>query len=170
MNHLKYCLVCCLCWLLLSCNFNRDRQYLVTAQVRRVISGQTVEVTLLRDSSIATVRIIGIDAPDFRQSPWGKNAQTRLSELVAGGQVQLEIEDETNNTYNRIYAHLWQNNQLISQKLVAEGCVLANTKYPHSYSKLLINAGEYARLMGLGIWNPQQALRQTPNQFRLKNK
>ena len=158
--------------LLFGCNSNLDRNNLIAAEVKRVISGQTVEVTLPGESTSTKVRIIGIDAPDLRQAPWGENAKTRLSELVAGQQVNLEIEDEetNNNPYNRIYAHIWQDNNLISEKLVKEGCVLANTKYPHSYSKLLINTQEYARLMGYGIWNPQQALRETPNQFRSKNK
>lgn len=169
MNYLRCLIIFCFSLLLFSCNSDLNQDNLISAEVKRAISGQTVEVTLPEESSTTKVRIIGIDAPDLRQSPWGKTAQTILSELVVGKVVALEIENnDPNNPYNRIYAHIWQDNSLISEKLIKQGCVLANTKYPHSYSKLLINAQEYARLMGYGIWNPQQPLRETPNQFRSK--
>jgi len=127
-------------------------------------------MVLAQTSAVTKVRITGIDAPDLRQSPWGKTAKARLKELVVGLPVSIETDSLESDRFNRINAHIWQDKTLISQKLVKEGCVLANTEYPHSYSKLLMDAQEYARLMGYGIWNPQQALRQTPNQFRSQTK
>ena len=156
----------CLCLLLLGCGANYNEANLVAAKVTRVFSGQTVEVILSPTTQHAKVRIIGIDAPDLRQSPWGERAKEKLSELVLGMPVKIEMEDVEPDRFNRLNAHIWQDNTLVSEKLVKEGCVLANMEYPHSYSKLLIDAQEYARLMGYGIWNPQQALRQTPAQFR----
>ena len=157
----------CLCLILLfGCDSNRQKANLIPAKVRRVLSGQTIEVVLKETSQVAKVRIVGIDAPDLRQSPWGKTAKERLSELVIGKPINLETNNLKSDRFNRIYAHVWQDKNLISQQLVKEGYVLANTEYPHSYTKLLIDAREYARLMGLGIWNPQLPLRQTPSQFR----
>lgn len=156
----------CLCLILFGCDSNRQEARLIPAKVRRVISGQTIEVVLSETSRVAKVRIVGIDAPDLRQSPWGKTAKERLGELVIGKSINIETDNLRSDRFDRIYAHVWQDKNLISQQLVEEGCVLANTEYPHSYSKLLINAREYARLMGLGIWNPQLPLRQTPSQFR----
>lgn len=159
--------------LLIGCT-QGDRSNLIDAQVTRVVSGQTVEVVLSSSATTAKVRIIGIDAPDLRQSPWGKTAQDELAKLIMGLSVQLELESDGNlelarDRYHRIHAHLWQNNSLISQQLVQAGCVLANTEYPHLYSKLLKDGQEYARLLEYGVWNPKQPLRYTPNQFRSKN-
>ena len=161
----------CLCLILLfGCSGNREEANLIPARATRVFSGQSVEVVLAEGSGITKVRIIGIDAPDLRQSPWGEAAKKRLSELVIGLPIDLETDSLKSDRFNRIQAHIWRDKVLISQQLVKEGFVLANTEYPHSYSKLLIDAREYARLMGLGIWNPKLALRQTPSQFRARIK
>jgi micrococcal nuclease len=157
----------CLClFLLFGCNVNHNEVNLRSGKVVRILSGQTVEVMLTNTSEVVRVRIIGIDAPDLRQSPWGKAAKERLTELLFNSPIKIETDNPQQDRFNRINAHLWQEQTLISQKLVEEGCVLANGEYPHSYSKLLMDAQEYARLMGYGIWNPKQALRTTPNQFR----
>lgn len=156
---------CCLLWLS-SCSSQPSQIDLVSGKVTKVMSGQTVEVVLTETSKVAKVRITGIDAPDLRQSPWGKQAQKRLAELIIGQPIQLAIETPNHDRYQRLNAHIWHDKTLVSEQLVKEGCVLANTSYHHSYSKLLIDAQEYARLMGYGIWNPQEAMRYTPNQFR----
>lgn len=171
-----FCLI-----LLTSCNSNIEPANFVSGRVTRVISGQTIEVVIADTSEKTKVRIIGIDAPDLRQLPWGKTAKVRLSELVLGLPIELETEGSPKGDYplgtlrdrfGRVNAHVWQEGVLVAHKLVREGCVLANTKYPHSYSNLLTNAQEYARALGYGIWNPNQAMRYTPNQFRdrAKNK
>lgn len=170
MNQLKHFLVCCLILLLLGCSPPPKEKNLLAAKVTRVVSGQTVEVVLTGASATTKVRITGIDAPDLRQTPWGETAKQRLSELVRGMSVLIETDLEQRDRFNRLHGHLWQGETLISQQLVKEGCVLVNDRTAHEYSKLLMESQEYARLMGYGIWNPQLAMRDTPNQFRSKNK
>ncbi|MGL5940800.1 MAG: thermonuclease family protein [Waterburya sp.] len=180
MDKIKVIIIyCCLVWLF-GCSSQSSQVNLVSGTVTKVNSGQTIEVVLTKSSQalsfhgkvpmtetskVAKIRITGIDAPDLRQSPWGKKAQQRLTELVMGLPIQLAIET-SHDRYQRLNAHIWQDKTLVSQQLVTEGCVLANTSYHHDYSKLLIDAQEYARLMGYGIWNPQEAMRHTPGQFR----
>ena len=54
--------------------------------------------------------------------------------------------------------------------MVKEGLALAGPDFPNTkYMERLINAQERARLMGIGIWNPTQPMRQTPGQFRRQN-
>lgn len=169
MNQIKLLCVCCLL-LLFSCSSQPEPTDLLAGKVTRVVSGQTVEVVLTGSSEATRVRIIGIDAPDLRQSPWGEAAKQKLVELVTGLPIKLELESQERDRYNRLNAHLWQERTLVSQELVKAGCVLANDSYEHKYSKLLMESQEYARLMGYGIWNPQQAMRYTPRQFRSMNK
>ena len=161
--------------LLLGCSDRTGETNLISAKVTRVISGQTVEVLLTDTSEVAKVRIIGIDAPDLRQDPWGEAAKDRLTELVMAMPVELELEESDRfindrDRFNRLPAHIWQNQTLIGQQLVKEGCVLANDRYEHSYSKLMQESQEYARALGYGIWNPKLAMRYTPSQFRSMNK
>jgi micrococcal nuclease len=171
MNSLrKIGLIVCCCFLLFSCQAS-DSSATITAQVERVISGQTIEVLLTQpdnSSSTAKVRIIGVNAPDLQQSPWGKAAKQKLEELIgqtdSSQSIQLDIQSQ--DRFNRYLAHVWHNGTLISEQLVKEGYVLADTDYPNQYSQRLWYAQEYARLMGYGIWNPQQPMRESPDQFR----
>lgn len=155
--------------LLIGCSSEPERENLLLGSVTRVVSGQTVEVKLTGTTEITRIRIIGIDAPDVRQSPWGEAAKKKLIELTMGSTVLIESESEQPDRYNRLNAHIWKNQILVSQELIKAGYVLANEKYSHSYSKLLMESQEYARLMGYGIWNPKQAMRYTPGQFRSMN-
>lgn len=158
---------CCCLVFMFGCNARQPNLSLISAEVERVVSGQTIEIATAENRDFTKVRIIGIDAPDLQQSPWGQAAQQRLTELISTSKrVGLESETTTLDSFNRLLAHVWHNETLVSEQLVKEGCVLANTKYPHKYSQRLVDAQEYARLMGYGIWNPQQPLRQSPQQFR----
>ena len=171
MNKIRLVIVSCCLFLLLGCSSQPDRTNLISAKVTRVISGQTIEVLLTDTSEVAKVRIIGIDAPDLRQDPWGEAAKDRLIKLVMAMPIELELEtDLKRDRFGRLPAHVWQNKTLIGQQLVESGCVLANDRYEHSYSKLMQESQEYARALGYGIWNPKLAMRYTPSQFRSMNK
>ena len=163
--------------LVLGCSDRSSKTSFISAKVTRVISGQTVEVLLTDTSEVAKVRIIGIDAPDLRQDPWGVAAKNKLTELVMAMPIELELEtegdrpiNEVRDRFNRLPAHIWRNKTLIGKQLVESGCVLANDRYEHSYSKLMQESQEYARALGYGIWNPKLAMRYTPSQFRSMNK
>jgi micrococcal nuclease len=160
-----YCLI-----LLLGCQASPEPKNLFLGEVTRVISGQAVEVKLSVTSEIVKVRIEGLDAPDRQQSPWGDAAKEKLTALVMGKSVKIETENMERDRYNRLPGHLWQGETLVSQELIKSGCALVNDRYSHSYSKLLMESQEYARLMGYGIWNPKLAMRYTPSQFRSMNK
>jgi micrococcal nuclease len=163
--------------LLLGCSHQPEPRNILSGKVTRVVSGQTVEVMLANTSKAVKVRIIGIDAPDLRQDPWGEAAKKRLTELVMAMPVEIELEpegdkptDTLRDRFNRLPAHLWQNKVLVGKQLIEEGCVLADDRYDHSYSKLMQESQEYARALGYGIWNPDRAMRYTPSQFRSMNK
>ena len=176
MNRIGLIIVSCCLIILFGCN-SAPEPTLLAGKVTRVVSGQTVEVMLANTSEVVKVRIIGIDAPDLRQDPWGEAAKKRLTELVMAMPVEMELEpegdrptDTLRDRFNRLPAHLWQNQILVAQQLVEEGCVLVNDRYEHSYSKLMQESQEYARALGYGIWNPKLAMRYTPSQFRSMNK
>nr|WP_250125489.1 thermonuclease family protein [Chroococcidiopsis sp. CCMEE 29] len=71
------------------------------------------------------------------------------------------------DTFGRRLAYVWQDGVLLNEKLVKEGYVLRVTRSPnHKYDQRLARAQEWARLMGLGVWNPEQPMRLTPAEFR----
>ena len=151
---LSQAIILIVCLILWSCSLTEEKidTTRVSARLVRVVSGQTIEVMIPeRDYKTERVRMIGIDAPpeDISSSD---QAQTRLKELIANSSINLEIESSELDRYNRILAHVWYDDMLISEQLAKEGYVLANTKYPHKYSNRIFHAQEYARILGYGIW------------------
>lgn len=139
----------------------------------QITSGQTVEAvgTWLATQTPQKVRLIGIDAPDLKQQPWGIEAKQQLEELVSARSVRLEFDVERFDRYGRSLAYLWVGNQLVNEQLVASGAALAMPQSPNvKYQEKLQRAQESARLMGRGIWNPDRPLRQTPKEFRRENR
>lgn len=141
-------------------------------KVQRTVSGQTIEIVRTADkiALLEQVRLIGIEAPDLKQQPWGEAAKNQLEQLVGGKQVLLELDVEEKDRFDRFLAYLWEDGVLVNERLVKEGYALATVRSPNKkYQQRLVNAQEWARLMGKGIWNPKQPLRQTPGEFRQQN-
>lgn len=125
----------------------------MSAQVVRVVSGQTIEVIISqKDSQPQRVRIIGINVPKLEDEQWSDKAKSRLKELMKDNQVNLELESDQLDRYNRLLAHVWHQDTLISEQLAKEGYAIANNKYLHRYSDRIFHAQEYARILGYGIW------------------
>jgi micrococcal nuclease len=149
-------------------------------QISRVLSGQSIEWI---DKSqqppvIQQGRLIGIDAPDMGQEPWGKQAKQRLEELVELSnqhRVSIEFETKEADKFGRKFIYLWKDGQLLNEQLLKDGYVLANLRSPSSlstpasglkYRDRFLRGSQYARIMGVGIWNPAQPMRMSPSEFR----
>ena len=167
----KIVILACLL-LLVSCQANKQ---LTTNQaqvkVARVVSGQSLEVLGMAEQPnlISQVRLIGIDAPDIRHRPWGDNAKQALEKLIGGAEqiVTLEFDIEPKDKIGRTLAYVWKDKELLNEKLVKQGYVLFVPRSPnHKYDQRLERAQQWARIMGLGIWQPEKPMRLTPAEFR----
>ena len=137
------------------------------ANVGRVVSGQSLMVS--EATGLSPVRLVGIEAPDLQQQPWGQAAKNRLKAITMGQPVLLEFDREAERDGRRL-AYVWRDGVLLNEQLVKEGYVLAVPRSPnHKYDQRLERAQEWARLMGQGIWNPQNPMRLTPSEFRHQN-
>lgn len=141
-------------------------------QVSRVLSGQTIEVLNKQNALTERVRLLGIESPNWQQQKrWSEAAKQQLTDLIGQGKtVQLESDiepDYTNDKGSKIrLAYVWQGDQLLNEALVAGGFVLARSHSPNTkYEQRLTYAQEKARLLGMGIWNPQDPMRQDPDDF-----
>lgn len=150
-------------------------------KVARVVSGQTLEVTGIDEqpAQATRVRLLGIDAPDLRQQPWGRAAKAQLEAMIGGQPILLEFDVQDKDAFGRRLAYVWQEGVLLNERLVAQGYVLAVPRSPqsepqaspnHKYDQRLSRAQEWARLMGQGIWNPDSPMRLTPAEFRRQNR
>lgn len=149
-------IVLIICLYIGSCQATETAERItLSARLVKVVSGQTIEVTIPElDNKTQRIRMIGIDAP-LEDNLWSDRGKTRLKELIADSKIDLELESSEPDRYNRIFAHVWQNDILMSEQLAKEGYVIANTQYPHQYSDRIFHAQEYARILGYGIWNSE---------------
>jgi micrococcal nuclease len=145
-------------------------------QIGRVLSGQSVESVdrSQQPPVIQSCRLIGIDAPDLAQEPWGRAAKQRLESYIgmpSKDSVSVEFEGVDADKFGRKFVYLWKDGRLLNEELVKDGYVLAsmNSLSPmggHKYRDRLSRASQYARLMGNGIWNPDAPMRMEPREFR----
>lgn len=134
-------------------------------------SGHTLE--LLSELSptlpVMDIRLAGIQAPDSKQHPWGKTARTCLAEQLTN-RVRIEPQTLTPDRYNRLWAYVWADQQLVNAAVLKAGCAfLDGDRLPQQrYGKELVYAQEEARLLEQGIWSPEHPLRESPAVFRQK--
>ncbi len=171
----KLVILFCLLLLLVGCQPRSKSLENAQVQVKlaQVVSGQSLEVLGMgnQPNLISQVRLLGIDAPDLQQRPWGDTAKERLQALIKGDSVTLEFDIEGQDKFGRTLAYVWQDKLLLNEQLVKEGQALFVGRSPnHKYDQRLERAQQWARIMGLGIWNPEKPMRFTPAEFRRLNR
>jgi micrococcal nuclease len=162
--------------LLAACQSSAPLPKYPPVQIGRVLSGQSIEWVdrSQQPPIIQQGRLIGIDAPDLAQEPWGRAAKQKLEESIVTSEedgVSLEFEGVEADKYGRKFVYIWKNGRLLNEELVKGGYVLAsmNSLSPiggHKYHDRLNRASQYARLSGNGIWNPDAPMRMPPSEFR----
>ena len=175
----RCCIFCCCLLLLVGCQSHPASEGL-TVQVQRVVSGQTLDVLnpMQQPALLERVRLIGIEAPDLKQQPWGATAKNSFEQMLSKTidqqlvlqPVFLEPDVQEKDSSGRWLAYVWYDGVLLNEQLVKNGYVLAAPRAPNNkYDSRLARAQEYARIMGYGIWNPKQPMRLTPAEFRRQN-
>lgn len=142
-------------------------------KVTEVHDGDTV--TIVRDSFLGIfvktekVRLIGIDAPELAQEPWGRKTKNYLKKLIRDSdwQVRLELDVQHRDKYGRILAYLWdKNGNMINYMMLRNGYAMVYTIPPNvKYVESFIEAQRLAREEKKGIWG-KGGLDETPSDWR----
>ena len=148
--------------------FAKDR--LQKALVHQVHDGDTLTVRF--EGKKYRTRLIGIDAPEMKQRPWGRRAKLHLIRIMkhTNWTVYVETDAERIDKYGRLLAYVFtKKHVLINKKMINDGYAVAlpigpNTKYSERFSK----AEKRARDVQKGIWG-QQGLRESPAEWREKH-
>ena len=113
--------------------------------VERVIDGDTILVS--RDGEYATVRLIGVDAPESvhpdadLNTAEGQRAYEYTRSRLAGMQVELETDIEKKDKYGRLLAYVWIDGELFNAQLVKDGQAKVEIFMPNTkYSADILNA------------------------------
>jgi micrococcal nuclease len=158
--------------LLVSCQSqNESASIPASVKVARVVSGQSLEILGMeaQPNLISSLRLIGLDAPDLRQFPWGEDAKRLLEQLIGDTNqvVNLEFDLEAKDQFNRTLAYVWKDKLLLNEEVIKQGYALFVGRSPnHKYDQRLERAQQWARIMGKGIWNTDKPMRITPGEFR----
>lgn len=142
----------------------------------RVTAVQDGDTVTIRAKSFAgipikteRVRLIGIDAPELRQEPWGRRAKCYLKRLLSKSNwiVEVEYDVEQRDQYGRILGYLWgRDGALINEKLVEAGLAVPYT-FPLNvkYAERFTEAQNKAKAGKAGFWK-EGGLTEAPRLWR----
>lgn len=128
-------------------------------KVTKVIDGDTFHIDF--NGTDEKVRLIGINTPetvDERTSVqcFGKEASTRMKELIEGQIVRLEFDEAEGmrDIYNRLLAYVYlEDGQMINRKMIAEGYAYEYTYMTaYKYQKEFRQIQNLARSSLRGLW------------------
>jgi micrococcal nuclease len=154
--------------------FGIDRSFAAqtssTAAVIKVHDGDTV--TLMINGKMRKARLIGIDAPEMNQRPWGRQAKDHLIDILnhSDWMVTMENDEVTHDKFGRSLVYLWtKDNELINERMVLDGYAVLFTIKPNvRYRDRFSRAEKLARREMKGIWGPN-GLKESPAKYREKH-
>ncbi|MDE2869837.1 MAG: thermonuclease family protein [Chloroflexota bacterium] len=119
-----------------------------------VIDGDTF--TIATRSGEVTVRILGIDAPEFDdvgQRELAEQAREALRTLIGGGPVRLVADAESKDAGGRLLRHAFRGNRLLAADLARQGWARSLPIAPNLAQQDAIHrAVVEARAADRGIW------------------
>lgn len=155
-----------------ACAKKENEYYKIT----EIHDGDTV--TIVKDSFFGIlvktekVRLIGIDAPEIAQEPWGRRAKNHLRKLIreSDWQVKIELDVQERDKYGRVLAYLWdKNGNMINYLMIRNGYAMVYTIPPNvKYAELFLQAQSLARDEKKGIWG-KEGLTEKPSDWRKAN-
>jgi micrococcal nuclease len=141
------------------------------ATVIHITDGDTIWVEIVEPghglAPREKVRLVGIDCPERDQAPWGARATARLSTLVLGEMVEMEVALQSRDRYGRLLAAIWREGQLVQEQLVREGLCVPYVVPPNvEHAERIRAAAARARDEALGIYRPCEPLPEIPSASR----
>lgn len=137
------------------------------ATVTKVHDGDTVSIII--GNAEEKVRLIGVDAPELGQEPWGKRARRKLQEMMrkTDRTVKVEFDVEERDKYGRLLAYLWtKDGRLINEEMIKSGYAIVYTVPPNvRYVDRLRQAQNMALKRRVGIWG-EKGLEERPSDYR----
>jgi len=129
-------------------------------------------LTLMINGRMRKTRLIGIDAPEMNQRPWGRQAREHLIDILSHTDwlVTMETDVVTTDKYGRSLVYLWtKNRELINERMLLDGYAVLFTIKPNSaYADRFMKAEQYARGGEIGIWGPD-GLKEKPIAYKKKH-
>ncbi len=136
-------------------------------RVGQVYDGDTVGI--IDRGRPEKLRLIGIDAPEMAQRPWGKRAKQHLEDILDASSWTVSFESDVvdRDKYGRRLGYLrTPDGRLINEMMLRDGYAVLFTFPPNvKYAGLFTAAQREARERRVGVWG-RNGLRQEPAEYR----
>ncbi len=150
-------------------NYFKNKRFRVT----EVHDGDSVSIRISSPLGLPVrterIRLIGIDAPELKQEPWGRISKRFLKKIISRSDwiVFVEFDIEQRDKYGRLLAYLWtKKGEMINEMMVLNGYATLYTIPPNvKYVDRLISAQRHAQIKKLGIWG-KKGIKVTPEEWR----
>ncbi|MEE4254611.1 MAG: thermonuclease family protein [Desulfuromusa sp.] len=138
----------------------------LTGKVLWIYDGDTLKV-----EKIGKVRLLGIDAPEYKASPrdnfYLKNFNIEANKLreiaqqgksyllrnVKGKRVRLELDHTQKDKYNRLLAYVYlPDGEMLNLNLLEKGLATVFRRYNFQYKKDFLKSEKKAQNQALGLW------------------
>lgn len=124
-------------------------------------------VTLQWSGGREKIRLLGIDAPELKQVPWGPRSRDHAASLMLNQPLRVETDVQPRDRYGRLLGYVYVGSRFINRELIGNGHAVLLTYPPNVRHVAEFTAAQTdARARGLGIWNPQEPLDVSPYDFR----
>lgn len=130
----------------------------IHCRLERVLDGDTI--TAYCENRYLSIRLLGIDAPESGQEPWGERSRQALQKLMAR---EFSLLPQGKDIYERQLGIIVVQGQEINLAMLAQGqAVLYRSKEaPAAYAA----AEKSARAQKIGVW-AQKGAQQNPSRWR----
>ncbi len=154
-----------------------DARGLGKFRVTRVHDGDTISIRVSGFAKLPIkterVRLIGIDAPELRQEPWGWLAKKQLKKLISESDwvVNVEFDVEQRDKYGRLLGYLWgKDGRMINETMLESGYAVLFTLPPNvKYAGRFTAVQKRAKAARAGIWSKGGLIRESPYEWRRRH-
>ncbi len=117
--------------------------------ITRIADGDSVDC-----ADLGRIRLIGIDAPELNQPPFGNQSASALRKLMpVGSRVLIEAGVERTDRFGRLLGHIWLDSVLVNWRMVSGGWAVLLTYPPNvRYVDWLTSAQRAAQHGRVGLW------------------
>ena len=124
-------------------------------------------LTMRIDGHIEKVRLIGMEAPELTQTPWGRQARDMLKALAEDKSVRLETDNTLRDQYKHLLAYVYVGEKLVNLEMLRQGQAVIHTVPPNvAHLEEYRKAQAEASGAGRGLWDPAQPLDAMPDCYR----